>query len=125
MARSEKRQRTIRLTVRFNQQEAAALQSMTDRTGLPAATLARQALLNVPPPRGVRRPTLNQKLAAQILAQLGKIGSNLNQSVKHMHAGHPQWNVFEEACRAVIDMRTGCMEALGRERPIDSDSANP
>jgi len=32
-----------------------------------------------------------------------------------MNAGHPQWNIVEEAARAVMEMRNDVMRALGRE----------
>ena len=41
--------------------------------------LIRQTLLNVPPGPNVRRPSIDTKLLAKTLAELGKIGSNINQ----------------------------------------------
>ena len=72
---SEKRQRTRTLSVRFNEQEAEKVRLMADRAGISSGALVRHALFKTPPPRAVRRPTVNHKAVAQLLGQLGKIGS--------------------------------------------------
>jgi len=112
---TEKRQRQHRHTIRCNDAEEKILLAKKDQAGISIGSLFRVAALDMPMPRATRRPTINQKLGVQILGQLGKVGSNLNQAIKHMNAGHPQWSVVHEAARAVLDMRNECMRALGRE----------
>ncbi len=113
---SDKRQRGYKLTVRFNEMEAAALRELADRAGLPMGAILRSAALKTPPPRAVRRPTVNQKAVAQLLGQLGKIGSNINQLAKQANAGRFQSNTIELALRDLRELRTACLEALGREQ---------
>lgn len=115
MAGTEKRRRNHKLTARFNEQEAAAIRLMADKTGLSVAALIRNGLLNTPPPRAARRPTVNHKAVAQLLGQLGKIGSNLNQIAKHANAGNLQSNSLELALRDLLELRTACLQALGQE----------
>ncbi len=75
---SETRKRNQRLTIRFDEVEAAAIKELADRRGLSPGALLRHTLLNVPPGPGVRRPSTDAQAIARILAALGKIGSNLN-----------------------------------------------
>lgn len=118
---SEKRQRVHKLSARFNEQEATAIRSMADRSGLSVAALIRKGLLNTPPPRAARRPTVNHKAVAQLLGQLGKIGSNLNQLAKHANAGKIQPNSIELALRDLLELRTACLQALGQEPDRTTD----
>jgi hypothetical protein len=121
---TEKRQRIHRHTIRCNEAEQQILLAKKDQAGISIASLFRVAALDMPMPRATRRPTINQKLGVQILGQLGKIGSNLNQAIKHMNAGHPQWNVVHEAALAVLEMRDAGMQALGRET-VRSPGSDP
>ncbi|MCA9463840.1 MAG: MobC family plasmid mobilization relaxosome protein [Nitrospira sp.] len=118
---TEKRQRTHMFTVRFSPQEADRARHLADRAGQSVAALIRQSLFNVPPPRAVRRPTVNHKAVAQLLGQLGKIGTNINQLAKQANAGRYQENTIELALRDLMELRTACLQALGREpdRPLD------
>ena len=112
------------LSVRFNEQEADALRSLADRAGLSVSSLMRRALLNTPPPRAARRPTVNHKAVAQLLGQLGKIGTNINQLAKQANAGRFQANSIELAMQDLMELRTACLQALGREPdspPDDQD----
>ena len=121
---SEKRQRTRTLSVRFNEQEAETVRKLADRAGLSTGALVRHALFNTPPPRAARRPTVNHKAVAQLLGQLGKIGTNINQLAKQANAGRYQENTIELALRDLMELRTACLQALGREPdspPDDQD----
>jgi len=75
----------------------------------------------VPPPRSARRPTANHKAIALLIGQLGKIGSNINQLAKHANAGRYQEASIELAMRDLMELRTACLQALGRE-PNTSDT---
>ncbi len=122
---TEKRQRTKRLTVRFNEQENAAIRKMAESHGQTPGALVRSALLNLPPARAARRPKLEEKIVARVLAELGKIGSNLNQLTRYANLGRTLENSLEETLRDLREMRLACLQALGREpdrRPPDSES---
>lgn len=88
---------------------------MADKAGLSMASLIRNGTLNLKPPRASRRPTVNHRAVAQLLGQLGKIGSNLNQLAKHANAGKVQKNSIELAIRDLLELRTACLQALGQE----------
>lgn len=111
---TNKRQRTRVLSGRFNDQEVAAIQ----RTGQSLAALVRQQVLKTPAARAVRRPTVDHQAVARILAQLGKIGSNINQLAHHANAGRPMdrmSNNLELALRDLAELRHACLHALGQE----------
>jgi hypothetical protein len=113
---TEIRQRIDILPVRLSEAERAILEARVEKTGYSRAALARYGLCETPlPSRAVPRPTVDHAAVALLLGELGKIGGNINQAQKHINAGHPQWHVWEEAARTLIEMRTLCMKALGRE----------
>lgn len=121
---SENRQRRGILTGRFNDLEKRALKTMIENTGLSFAELVRIKILNAPSVRAARQPPVNRQALAHFAGQLGKFGSNLNQIARqaNMTGEIRNQELLEEACHALLDMRTGVMEALGRERPpIDDD----
>lgn len=114
---SEKRQRNKVLQVRCTDAEFAQIEAMADRVELTPASYARSFLLDAPAPRAVRRPAVDTAQVAKLLADLGKVGSNLNQIAYHLNSGtssvSPQ--AVESALADVAEMRKACMEALGRK----------
>lgn len=116
---SNKRQRRNVLSARFNDQEKAVVKSMAEKRGQSIGTLLRATLLGIPAPaRAVRRPAVETQAVVKLLAELGKIGSNVNQIAKHLNAGRPgdtMENLLADAMRDLLEMRTGCMRVLGLE----------
>lgn len=85
--RSETRQKQERLTVRFTPAEREELEALADREGLTLGSYVRSRSLEQPTTRAVRRPTVAVKLLGGLLAQIGKIGSNLNQIARQLNQG--------------------------------------
>ena len=115
---TEIRKRGSVLTARFNEQEAAAIRRLADQSGQSLASLIRQALLGAAPPPVVvqsHRASLDQAAVAKVLAQLGKIGSNVNQLAHYAHLGRFQTNSIEVALRDLSEMRSACLAALAHE----------
>ncbi|MGO9985384.1 MAG: plasmid mobilization protein [Rhodomicrobium sp.] len=77
--RSESRQRAKRETVRFLDEEHAAIQAKADAAGLSFGAYLRACALGDAGPRAQRSPTIERGLASQAIAELNKAGSNLNQ----------------------------------------------
>lgn len=116
---SSKRQRTKFVIARLTPDEHSAITALADKRGMSPGALVRQTLLNVPPGPNVRRPTVDTKLLAKTLAELGKIGSNINQIAYHLNAGRPGDRIegsLEETLRELLEWRTALMQALGFER---------
>lgn len=116
---SSKRQRTKFVIARLTPDEHAAITTLADKRGMSPGALIRQTLLKVPPGPNVRRPTADTKLLAKALAELGKIGSNINQIAYHLNAGRPGDRIedsLDAALRELLEWRTVLMQALGHER---------
>lgn len=111
---SEKRQRQITLKARFNDQEAALIKEQADRAGVTVASVIRYAVLDIPPLRAARSPTVKQELAAQLLGRLGQCAEALRQAAE---ADNPAINeaLIEAAHRDLAEMRAALFEALGRQ----------
>jgi len=114
MARSgtDKRQRALTLTARFNDQEARVIREQAERAGLSVGSLIRFALLNVPPPRATRSPTVNHVEVARLIGELGRLSDSLTRLASH-HNAAPR--VIEEIARNLSEMRVVCFLALGRQ----------
>ena len=114
---SENRERKNILAIRMTESERAEIEAMADLAELTAASFARSYLLDAPAPRSVRRPSVDTAQIAKLLADLGKVGSNLNQIAYHLNSGisavSPQ--EIETALQDLGEIRKACMEALGRK----------
>lgn len=114
---SEKRQRTAAILVRLTPEERAAAEEAASRAGLSLASFARGQMLGGRPPRAARRPPVEKAQLALILAQLGKIGSNLNQIARASNMGlfgPGDYEVLREETAALVAARSALMAALGR-----------
>ncbi|MEQ1908696.1 MAG: plasmid mobilization relaxosome protein MobC [Vicinamibacterales bacterium] len=115
---TEKRKKGRVITARFDDGEAEAIRRMADKAGVSIGALLRHAVFNTLPPPAARRPCINVQAVAQLLAQLGKIGSNINQLAKHANAGRSidsMDNSIELALRDLSELRIACLQALGCE----------
>jgi hypothetical protein len=111
---SDKRQRNHILTMRFNQEEAAAIRQLAQTQGQSVSALLRTALLHSRP----HPSRIDQQAVARLLGQLGKIGSNINQIAYHLNAGRPGDLIggsLEDALRDLSELRLVCLQALGKE----------
>ena len=114
---SEKRRRGRPRSIRFTPEEDDRIVAMEKATRLPFAALVRHALFNTPPPRGSRRASVDDQKLAQALAQLGKVGGNVNQLAKQANIGNYRQDDIKMALRDLSELRTVFLEALGQERP--------
>jgi len=114
MAGSEKRQRQNVVRVRLNDTERSEILERADRAGLSVAGYLRTAVLDQPAPRQSRRPPVNKQELAQVLAAIGKLGSNVNQMARVANSGGwPDGDKIDYAAFAIHDMRIMLMSALG------------
>jgi hypothetical protein len=111
---SAKRQRTRFVNVRLTPDEHAAMEAAAERAGQSVASYVRQQCIGTPGPRAVPRPPVERAALAQLLAQLGKCGSNLNQIARVLNSGGDEPDGIPDA---IADFRATCgdiMRALGR-----------
>lgn len=120
---SETRQRSGVARMRCTPAELAQLEAAAERTGLTVGAFMRQQCLGTPGPRAARRPPVERAALAQLLAQMGKCGSNLNQIARVLNSGG---DVPEHIPEAITEFRTVCaeiMRALGRDAATPEDAA--
>ena len=115
---SQKRKVTARIAVNCTPEQKAAIAAKVDTTGLSPSAMCLAVLLDVPLPAR-RRPSVDTVLLAKVLAELGKIGSNINQIAHHLNAGRPG-DVMEGSIEAsiaeLLEWRSALMQSLGYER---------
>ena len=112
---SEKRARGGVIAFRVNAEERAELEQAAELAGLSLGSYVRQRVLTSPKTRAVRRPPIEQKLLAQLLGQLGKIGCNIHQILKHMNFGAGvMHNELRSALASFEAAADAIMEAMGR-----------
>jgi hypothetical protein len=108
--------------MRCTQAEFAQLEAAAERAGLPVGAFMRQQCLGAPGPRAARRPPVERAALAQLLAQLGKCGSNLNQIARVLNSGGDE---PEDIPAAITEFRAVCaeiMRALGRSVAAAEDA---
>jgi len=113
MSRSSKRKRMTTIQARVTEEEKAEIAAKAEAVGGISA-LFRVAALGYKPPKS----KVDVQAVALVLAELGKIGSNVNQIAKHLNSGRPGEtieNTVEAALRDLMEMRHACMKALGFE----------
>lgn len=111
---SETRQRDRIYTVRFTQKEAAIVRRKAIEHGQSVAALVRSSLLHI----RLQPSRIDRQEVARLLAELGKIGSNVNQIAYHLNAGRPPERVrdsIELAMRDLAELRIACLQAIGME----------
>lgn len=105
--------------VRLLPEERALLETKADAASLSLAAYLRACGLGDAGPRARRRPPVNAELLARAVAQLNKVGSNLNQIAHALNAGRSHYEAFNietlaEVRQAVAEIR----KAVGRkDRP--------
>jgi hypothetical protein len=110
---SEKRQRNLEPKMRCTPGEHAQLVSAAERAGLTVAAFMRHQCLGTPGPRAARRPPVERLALAKLLAQLGKVGSNLNQIARVLNSGGDTPAGIEETLQEVRAAAVGIREMLG------------
>lgn len=77
------------ITVRMNEEEWSAFQSQRKKLGeLSQSDFIRQAVTTAQIKVTVR-PVFDSEKLDQMIAECGKIGSNINQIAKHLNIGNP------------------------------------
>ena len=115
---SEKRQRGGIVGFRVSIAERLELEAAADRAGLTLGSHIRSCVLNSPKTRAVRRPPVEKVLLAQLLGQLGKVGGNIHQIVKHMNYGEGvDRDQLRSALLAFEESASLIMDTMGRKSP--------
>jgi hypothetical protein len=108
---SQKRQRHRTIGVSVTPEEHAALAAKASAAGLSQAAYLRACGLGSPGPRAKRSPSVNAELLALAIAQLNKIGSNLNQIARVLNMHGPS-AIANENFAAQAETRTAVLHIL-------------
>jgi hypothetical protein len=88
---------------RVTENEHAAIEEAASRAGLAPGSYARDKLLGGNPPRAVRALPVERQAMAALLAQIGRVGGNLNQLARASNSGLPVY--APEVSEALADLR--------------------
>lgn len=117
MSKSTKRRRNVLLQSWLTQAEAVTVRRKATAAGVSVSEFMRSAVFRyrLPPTKA------NTHALAKLSAEIGKIGSNLNQIAYHLNAGRPGDRIegaLDDALRELLEWRTAVMQALGHERKV-------
>ena len=84
------------LPTRWTPAEHEQLSQRARRAGLSRAAFIRLKTLGDEGPRSQKRPSKERRDLAQLLGELGKIGSNINQIARHLNSGGDMQRQFAE-----------------------------
>ncbi|WP_274630772.1 plasmid mobilization protein [Arvimicrobium flavum] len=116
---TDTRQRSISLSARFSDEEAALVRDNADQAGVSVASLIRMALLDEPRARATRRPAADTTLVARLIRDLGPVADQLRLIAAHPDAKHPDDARLSAALDHLADMSFLCLQAMGRTpRPV-------
>lgn len=111
---SETRERKKRKTIRFLDDEYAAVEAKAEASGLSFGAYLRACVLGDAGPRAQRSPSIDRELAAQAIAELNKAGSNLNQIAHAVNMQKwPGTSHVTEACDVVKAAALQILRAYG------------
>ena len=105
------------LPTRWTPAEHEQLSQRAQRAGLSRAAFIRLKTLGDEGPRSQKRPSKERRDLAQLLAELGKIGGNINQIARHLNSGGDMNRRFaERLVRAMKSMISEVREAFDNSR---------
>jgi hypothetical protein len=113
------------VTSGYDEAEFAELDEAASRSGLTRASFQRVQSLAAPKTRSTRRAPVDREMLAKVLAQLGKIGSNMNQVGAAVNADRLQ-PVHGYALQTVLrrmndEALPALLEALGQKAQAEGD----
>lgn len=107
--RSENRQRRARFELRLLPVERDEIAALAEREGVTIGTYMRSRALATPTTKAKRRPTIEVTVLNQLLAELSKEASNLNQLAKKANSG--DMPLFAEI-KATLDMNRQLVKVI-------------
>jgi hypothetical protein len=107
-----RRRRFIRHTACFNTIENATLIPKVNAAGISISSFLRLSALDFSATRAVRTPTVNHRLAVQLLAEMGQLTTAFDRAADR--ATDIDAALIETAMRDVSEMRLVLLESMGR-----------
>lgn len=114
-ARSESRQKQVRVTVRLTAAEYAELEEAAARESVSIGGYMRSRALSAPTTRAGRRPSLDAQALARLQGEMNRVGSNIHQLLKHIRfGGTPAGDEVVAAFAGYREVIAAILETLGR-----------
>lgn len=118
---SETRQKTRLVSTRYSEEEYVELEERASEAGLTCASYQRVQCLASPTTRSTRRASIDRELMGKALAQINKVGSNLNQIARAANVGETQHAEIRAVIAEVSAVVRDIQAALG-QRPGTQES---
>ena len=125
---SSNKHRPAPFSIRLSVDERAEIVRRADAAGLSIGGYWKSAVFNLPPPRKSHRPSVDRVELAKLLGNLGRVGNNINQLARILHAeGSVEIHELTQALNALTDMREAVMISLGYQEttPDRNSASNP
>ena len=103
---SEKRQRADMAWMRLTPEERARLDERAERAGMTVSAYMRHQCLGEAGPRAVRRPPVERAALSQLLGQLGKCGSNVNQIARALNSDR---EIIHDIPQTIAEIRAAAL----------------
>ena len=113
--RSESRQKGQMLSVRVSEAEQQEIEELAGREGLTVGSYIRSRALTHPTTRAIRRPVVEVQVLTKLLAELGRVGGNINQIARRVNSGDaPLAHDIRDALTACRRIAEQAKDALDR-----------
>jgi hypothetical protein len=113
---SGKRQRQRIANFRVTAEEYATVEGAAKAAGLTLGSYIRGALLEAPTTRMRRRPRADVAALSKLIAELNRIGGNINQLARSANYGNPPEDaLLQDTLARLLDLMKGARAALGFE----------
>ena len=122
---TERRRKTHTVTSRFSPEEMKELDEAASEAGLTRASFVRARTLAAPVTRPTKRASIDRQLLARLLAQMARVGNNLNQIARAANVGEAHRYEAGDALAELRALAPLIHEALGRRPRTDEKPAAP
>lgn len=113
---TETRKKPGMIGFRVDEVERAEIEAAAEASGLTLGSYCRDTLLLKAKTKATRKPSLDLVLLGKLLAQLGKVGANLNQIAKRMNEGKAtQYEKLFNVIKELHVLKESILGALRRE----------
>jgi hypothetical protein len=114
MSKKTRKKRLSPLSIRVTEEEKERIVENANKAGQSVSGYLKKLALNVDPPRQSRRPPVEQKMLAQMLAHAAAIRDQLHE-ISLTGADDRQALLMERAVDDLAEIRAALLNAMGRK----------
>ena len=113
---SESRQKQRRITFRLTADELGTLEKAAGAAHVTLGSYIRETVLTTPQTRSRRRAPADVALLAKLIAELNRVGGNINQIARAANYGEqPESALLRDVLATLLDTMKGVRAAMGYE----------